>query len=111
MKQTRWATEQQELAKKVQTLSEYIQVEEDPMEVLLAIRDLREMLRDLEDCAAREAKSNDWTWQKIADAMGISRQAAHERYSVNDSEKMREHSEARAKAHLERFAVRRAAQR
>lgn len=81
MKQTRWATEQQELASKVQGLSEYIQTEEDPMEVLQAIRDLRELLPALEKCAALEAKSNDWTWQQIADAIGISKQAAFERYT------------------------------
>lgn len=82
MTQTRWATTEQKLAKKVQSLSEYIQVEEDPIEVLSAIRDLRDLLRDLENCAAWEAKSNGASLQTIADALGTSRQAVHERYSV-----------------------------
>jgi DNA-directed RNA polymerase specialized sigma24 family protein len=51
------------------------------IEALTAINTARLTLDDAEHLAVALARSGGTTWQEIADALGISRQAAHERFS------------------------------
>lgn len=50
------------------------------LDALVAIVELRADLTEQEDHAALSAKRNGATWQQIADALGITRQRAHQRW-------------------------------
>lgn len=52
----------------------------DPIDALEAITGLRQDLVEAEDHAALLARQDGATWQEIADALGITRQAAHQRW-------------------------------
>jgi hypothetical protein len=54
--------------------------ERDPAEALAAVGALRRLADDLEFAAVRKALSNGWSWQRIADALGVTRQAAHKKH-------------------------------
>lgn len=53
----------------------------DPEEALAAVVALRLQADRLERRAVRQAISAGWTWADIAEALGVSRQAAHKRLS------------------------------
>lgn len=50
-----------------------------PLLGLSAILDLRERLDDLELAAIRSAREKGATWDEIADTLGVTRQALHQR--------------------------------
>lgn len=50
------------------------------LDALMAIRELRKDLSEAEDHAALTARRQGATWQQIGEALGMSRQAAHERW-------------------------------
>jgi predicted ArsR family transcriptional regulator len=52
---------------------------DDPAEALAAVVALRLMADKLERCAVRSALKQDWSWSQIAEALGVSKQAAHKR--------------------------------
>ena len=54
---------------------------DDPAEALAAVVALRLMADKLERKAVKEAIGQGWTWAKIAEALGVTRQAAHKRHS------------------------------
>ena len=54
---------------------------DDPGEALAAVVSLRLMADKLEKKAVKEALEKGWTWAQIADALGITRQAAHKRHA------------------------------
>ena len=54
---------------------------EEPEEALAAVVALRLMADKLERKAVRNAINKGWTWAQIADALGVTRQAAHKRYA------------------------------
>lgn len=59
--------------------------QELPLAALQAIADLRPRLADLEQAALQAARQKGATWEEIATAMGITRQAAQMRFRASDS--------------------------
>lgn len=52
----------------------------DPTVGLRAVAALRTLLEQLEAVQVRRARVNGWSWQEIADGLGVSRQAVHKKY-------------------------------
>ncbi|MDQ3166035.1 MAG: hypothetical protein M3Q17_07770 [Actinomycetota bacterium] len=53
----------------------------DPRVGLRAVRALRVLLEKLEAIQVNNARDQDWSWQEIAQALGVSKQAVHQKYS------------------------------
>ena len=53
---------------------------EDPAEGLRAVAALRRLLERVERLHVESARNRGLTWQEIADELGVSRQAVHQRY-------------------------------
>jgi len=58
-----------------------------PEEALAAVVALRLMADRLEREAVKKAVSQNWTWAQIAEALGVTRQAAHKRHASFISKK------------------------
>lgn len=52
---------------------------DDPAEALSAVVALRRMADKLERRAVARALSDGWSWSDVAEALGVTRQAAHKR--------------------------------
>ncbi len=52
----------------------------DPAVGLRAIASLRVLLQSLEQLQVDNARAQGWSWQQIAAALGVSRQAVHEKH-------------------------------
>lgn len=52
----------------------------DPTVGLRAVLALRRLLERLEAIQVANARRHGWSWQAIADALGVSRQAVHQKY-------------------------------
>ena len=52
----------------------------DPATGLRAVRALRRLVEHLERTQVRRARSQGWSWQEIAEALGVSRQAVHKKH-------------------------------
>jgi FixJ family two-component response regulator len=52
----------------------------DPAVGLRAVRSLRRLLESLEELQVHNARMRGWSWQQIADGLGVSRQAVHKKY-------------------------------
>lgn len=52
----------------------------DPTVGLRAVASLRTLLESLEELQVGNARSHGWSWQQIADVLGVSRQAVHKKY-------------------------------
>ena len=59
--------------------------QELPLAALQAIAELRPQLAELEQAAVQAAREKGATWQEIATAMGITRQAAQMRFRASSS--------------------------
>jgi len=55
---------------------------DDPAVGLRAVRALRELAERLEALQVANARGRGWSWQQIAEALGVSRQAAHKKHST-----------------------------
>ncbi|WP_110241897.1 helix-turn-helix domain-containing protein [Nocardioides gilvus] len=53
---------------------------DDPLTGLRAVRSLRELATRLEDLQVSRARESGLSWQEIADALGVSRQAVHKKH-------------------------------
>ncbi|MCL2090779.1 MAG: AraC family transcriptional regulator [Micrococcales bacterium] len=53
---------------------------DDPGTGLAAVRALRDLADRLELLHVERARQLGWSWQQVADALGVSRQAVHQRY-------------------------------
>jgi DNA-directed RNA polymerase specialized sigma24 family protein len=53
---------------------------DDPRQGLRAVRALRELADRLETLQVERARSLGWSWQDIADALGVSKQAVHKKF-------------------------------
>jgi DNA-directed RNA polymerase specialized sigma24 family protein len=53
----------------------------DPGTGLRAVAALRRLLERLEALQVGNARSHGWSWQEIADVLGVSRQAVHKKYA------------------------------
>jgi DNA-directed RNA polymerase specialized sigma24 family protein len=54
---------------------------EDPATGLRAIRALRELADRLEALQVANARGRGWSWQQIAESLGVSRQAVHKKHA------------------------------
>lgn len=54
---------------------------EDPSEGLRAVAALRRLLERVERIHVESARARGLTWQEIADELGVSKQAVHQRYA------------------------------
>ncbi|HET9650352.1 MAG TPA: helix-turn-helix domain-containing protein [Microlunatus sp.] len=54
---------------------------ENPRDGLRAIRALRELTERLESLQVHQARALGWSWQEIADALGVSKQAVHKKHT------------------------------
>jgi DNA-directed RNA polymerase specialized sigma24 family protein len=52
----------------------------DPAVGLAAVASLRALLEALEQLQVDHAREQAWTWQRIAAALGVSKQAVHKKY-------------------------------
>ncbi|HJP71980.1 MAG TPA: helix-turn-helix domain-containing protein [Candidatus Limnocylindria bacterium] len=55
---------------------------EDPAAALAAVIGLRRLADRMEREAVQRAVDEGWTWQQIAQALGVTRQAAHKRHAA-----------------------------
>jgi DNA-directed RNA polymerase specialized sigma24 family protein len=53
---------------------------EDPATGLAAVASLRALLERLEVLQVENARSRGWSWQQIAEALGVSKQAVHKKH-------------------------------
>lgn len=53
---------------------------DDPRAGLVAVRSLRELADRLEALQVERARGLGWSWQEVADALGVSRQAVHKKH-------------------------------
>jgi predicted DNA-binding protein YlxM (UPF0122 family) len=53
----------------------------DPTIGLHAVRALRQLQERLEAIHVENAREQGWSWQGIAEALGVSRQAVHQKYN------------------------------
>jgi DNA-directed RNA polymerase specialized sigma24 family protein len=54
----------------------------DPAVGLAAVAALRELLESLEALQVDNAREHGWSWQQIARALGVSKQAVHKKHGV-----------------------------
>jgi hypothetical protein len=54
---------------------------DDPATGLRAIRALRDLADRLEALQVGNARDRGWSWQQIADALGVTRQAVHKKHA------------------------------
>lgn len=54
---------------------------EDPTIGLAAVAALRGLLESLEQLQVERAREQGWQWQRIARALGVSKQAVHKKYA------------------------------
>jgi transcriptional regulator of acetoin/glycerol metabolism len=52
----------------------------DPAVGLAAVASLRGLLESLEELQVGNARAQGWSWQQIAEALRVSRQAVHKKY-------------------------------
>ena len=55
---------------------------QDPVVGLRAVVALRELLERLEALNVDNARAKGWSWQEIATALGVSRQAVHKKHAA-----------------------------
>lgn len=53
----------------------------EPAEALAAVVALRRLAEQLERAAVAHAIQQGWTWAEVAEALGVTRQAAHKRHA------------------------------
>lgn len=53
----------------------------DPVVGLRAVRALRRLLEQLESSQVASARAQGWSWQEIAELLGVSRQAVHKKHA------------------------------
>lgn len=53
----------------------------DPVVGLRAVAALRRLLESLEALQVQNARASDWSWQEIATALGVSKQAVHKKHA------------------------------
>jgi DNA invertase Pin-like site-specific DNA recombinase len=59
----------------------------DPATGLRAAAALRRLADTLERAQVARARAAGWSWQDVADALGVSRQAVHKKYAATDKDR------------------------
>jgi hypothetical protein len=59
-------------------------VSDDPETGLRGVTSLRALLEAVEELQVRRARELGWSWQQIAELLGVSKQAAHQKYGKGD---------------------------
>ena len=54
---------------------------EEPSDALATVVALRAMADQLERKAVRQAIADGWTWAQVAEALGVTKQAAHKKHA------------------------------
>jgi hypothetical protein len=54
--------------------------EKDPAAGLAAVASLRALVEVLEELHVERARAHGWSWQAVADVLGVSRQAVHHKH-------------------------------
>jgi hypothetical protein len=57
---------------------------EDPEIGLRGVASLRTLLEAVEELQVRRARELGWSWQRIAVVLGVSKQAAHQKYGKGE---------------------------
>jgi DNA-binding NarL/FixJ family response regulator len=52
----------------------------DPAVGLAAVASLRALLESLEELQVHNARERGWSWQQIAEALGVTKQAVHKKH-------------------------------
>lgn len=68
-------------ARQDKAVSESALTSTDPTVALRGVRALRKLVETLEAVHVRHARSIGWSWQDIADALGVTRQAVHKKHA------------------------------
>ncbi|WP_113702988.1 helix-turn-helix domain-containing protein [Nonomuraea lactucae] len=55
--------------------------DQDPGAGLAAVAALRTLLEELEATHVSNARAQGWSWERIADALGVKRQSAHRKHA------------------------------
>lgn len=56
---------------------------DNPEEALAAVVALRAMAEQLERKAVKAAIAQGWSWSQVAEALGVTKQAAHKRHAAS----------------------------
>jgi transcriptional regulator len=65
--------------KQMTALSEAVD-SRDPSVGLAAVATLRTLVEELEDLHVENARGRGWSWQAIADELGVTRQSVHKKH-------------------------------
>ena len=57
---------------------------EDPAVGLRGVASLRALLEAVEELQVRRARELGWSWQQIAELLGVSKQAVHQKYAKGE---------------------------
>ena len=61
----------------------HLKIPTEPGDALAAALALRELADRIERNAVHKALEDGWTWAQIAEALGVSKQAAHKKHAAN----------------------------
>jgi hypothetical protein len=53
----------------------------DPAVGLRAVASLRQLVEELQELQVENARAAGWSWQQIASALGVTKQAVHKKYA------------------------------
>jgi ribosome-binding protein aMBF1 (putative translation factor) len=53
----------------------------DPATGLRAVASLRQLVEELQELQVENARDQGWSWQQIAESLGVSKQAVHKKYA------------------------------
>ena len=60
-----------------------LRIPDEPGDAMAAALALRELADQVERKAVRKALDDGWTWAQIAEALGVTRQAAHKKHAAS----------------------------
>jgi DNA-directed RNA polymerase specialized sigma24 family protein len=61
----------------------HLKIPKEPGDAMAAALALRELADQIERKAVRQALADGWTWAQIAEALGVSKQAAHKKHAAH----------------------------
>lgn len=61
----------------------------DPTIGLAAVAALRDLVEELEELHVDNARTAGWSWQQIADSLGVTRQTVHKKHHVRRGRRRR----------------------